>query len=202
MSIESWCTPEYYTWFMVGGILARPRFKGILGFTNTQRSNQIGTKLLNPMHITTTMYQQVTPRSIDHLIHTVDDEPNEEMEEGPKEDPREPTEEMEEDPEEYSKHDPNLYDPRDGGVMHIEDEHVPTAEDAHLKYGFIGNGKLTNPQSINRGLTIIWETMMMPQPGRRSSFFFEFPHKLFKVSCGLSLLYALWPPRYFHFFDF
>lgn len=66
--VESWCTHEYYTWFMMGGLLARPRYEGIFGFTNTQRSNQIGTELLNFMHISTTMYQQVTPGSIDHLI--------------------------------------------------------------------------------------------------------------------------------------
>ncbi|KAG5587967.1 hypothetical protein H5410_048401 [Solanum commersonii] len=78
-------------------------------------------------------YQQVTPRSIDHLIQAVDDEPNDEIEEDPEEDPREPTEEMEEDPEEYSEHDPNLYDPRDGGVMH-----VLTVKDAHSEYGSIG----------------------------------------------------------------
>ncbi|KAG5616372.1 hypothetical protein H5410_016196 [Solanum commersonii] len=105
---------------------------------------------------------------------------------------------MEEDREEYSEHDPNLYDPRDGGVMHIEVELVSIAEDAHSEYGSIGfdkredsnnwNGKSTNHQSICRGLTIIWGMMttMMLQPGRRSSFFFEFPHKLFKVSYGLS----------------
>ncbi|KAH0632836.1 hypothetical protein KY284_035622 [Solanum tuberosum] len=98
MGVESWCTPEYYTWFMIGGILTRPSYEGILGFTDTQRSNQIGMELLNLMHITTTMYQQVTPRSIDHLMQAVDDEPNEEMEKDPEEDPREPTEEMEEDP--------------------------------------------------------------------------------------------------------
>ncbi|KAG5571811.1 hypothetical protein H5410_061577 [Solanum commersonii] len=97
-----------------------PSYEGILGFTDTQRSNQIGTELLNLMPITTTMYHQA-----------VDDEPNEEMEEDPEKDPRKPTEEMEEDLEEYSEHDPNLSDPRDGGVMHIENEHVPTAEDAH-----------------------------------------------------------------------
>ncbi|KAH0752055.1 hypothetical protein KY285_005203 [Solanum tuberosum] len=57
MGVESWCTPEYYTWFMMGGILARPSYEGTLGFTNTQRSNQIGTELLNLIHITTTMYQ-------------------------------------------------------------------------------------------------------------------------------------------------
>ncbi|KAH0769773.1 hypothetical protein KY290_013755 [Solanum tuberosum] len=138
MGVESWCTPEYYAWFMIGGILARPSYEGILGFTDTQRSKRISMELLNLMHITTTMYQQVTPRSIDHLIQAVDDEPNEEMEEDPEEDPREPTEEMEEDPEEYSEYDSNLYDPRDGGVMHIEDEHVPTIEDAHSEYGSIG----------------------------------------------------------------
>lgn len=54
--VESWCTHEYYTWFMMGGLLARPRYEGIFGFTNTQRSNQIGAELLNLMHITTTMY--------------------------------------------------------------------------------------------------------------------------------------------------
>ncbi|KAG5616508.1 hypothetical protein H5410_016332 [Solanum commersonii] len=98
---------------------------------------------------------------------------------------------MEEDPEEYSEHDPNLYDPRDGGVMHIEDEHVPIVDDAHSKYEY------------HRVLTIMWTMMMiMLQSGRRLSFFFEFPHKLFKVPCGLSLLYALCPPLYFHFFGF
>ncbi|KAH0709464.1 hypothetical protein KY284_010891 [Solanum tuberosum] len=35
MGVESWCTPEYYTWFMMGGILARPTCDGILGFTDT-----------------------------------------------------------------------------------------------------------------------------------------------------------------------
>ncbi|KAH0642207.1 hypothetical protein KY290_033805 [Solanum tuberosum] len=114
MGVESWCTPEYYTWFMMGGILARPSYEGILGFTDTKRSNQIGMELLNLMHITTTMYRR--------WPH--------EMEEDPEEDPREPTKEMEEDPEEY--------DPRDGGVMHIEDELVPTVEDAHSEYGSIG----------------------------------------------------------------
>ncbi|KAG5605391.1 hypothetical protein H5410_026883 [Solanum commersonii] len=152
---ESWCTPEYYTWFMMGGILARPSCDGILGFTDTQRSNQIGTELFNLMHITTIMYHQVTPRSVDHLIQAVDDEPNEEMEKDPEEDPREPTEEMEEDSKGYSEYDPNLYDPRDGGVMHMENEPVPIVEDTHSKYSFIGfdkredlnnwNGRSTNP---------------------------------------------------------
>uniref|UniRef100_M1DGE9 Uncharacterized protein n=1 Tax=Solanum tuberosum TaxID=4113 RepID=M1DGE9_SOLTU len=141
-------------------------------------------------------------------------EPNEEMEEDPEEDPREPTEEMEEDPEKHSEHDPNLYDPRDGGVMHIEDEPVPIVEGAHSKYGSIGfdemedsttrNGKSTNPQSITRVLTMMWTMMMMMmlQLGRRSSFFFEFPHNFFKRPYDLSLLYALCPPLYFHFFGF
>ncbi|KAG5629334.1 hypothetical protein H5410_001051 [Solanum commersonii] len=57
MGVESWCTPEYYTWFMMGEILARPSYEGILGFIDTQRSNQIVMELLNLMHITTTMYQ-------------------------------------------------------------------------------------------------------------------------------------------------
>ncbi|KAH0672672.1 hypothetical protein KY290_024907 [Solanum tuberosum] len=78
------------------------------------------------------------PRSIDHLIQAVDDEPNEEIEEDPEEDPREPTKEMEGDSKGYSEHDPNLYNPRDGRVMHMEDEFVPTVEDAHSEYGFIG----------------------------------------------------------------
>ncbi|KAH0689362.1 hypothetical protein KY289_016720 [Solanum tuberosum] len=138
MKVESWCTPEYYTWFMMGGILARPSCDGILGFTDTQRSNQIGMELLNLMYITTSMYHQVTPRSVNHLIQEVDDEPNEEMEEDPEKDPREPTEEIEGDSKGYSEHDPDLYDPRDGGVMHMEDEPVPTVEDAHSKYGSIG----------------------------------------------------------------
>ncbi|KAH0746036.1 hypothetical protein KY285_007693 [Solanum tuberosum] len=97
MVVKSWCTPEYYTWFMMEGILARLSCDGILGFTDTQRSNQIGTELLNLMHITTTMYHQVTPQSVDHLIQAVDDEPNEKMKEDPEEDPREPIEEMEDD---------------------------------------------------------------------------------------------------------
>ncbi|KAG5586033.1 hypothetical protein H5410_046467 [Solanum commersonii] len=40
------------------GILARPSYEGISGFTDTQRSNQIGMEILNLIHITTTMYQQ------------------------------------------------------------------------------------------------------------------------------------------------
>ncbi|KAK4729648.1 hypothetical protein R3W88_022636 [Solanum pinnatisectum] len=59
MRVESWCTLEYYTWFMKGGILTRPSYDRILGFTDTQRSNQIGTELLNLMPITTTMYHQL-----------------------------------------------------------------------------------------------------------------------------------------------
>ncbi|KAG5571548.1 hypothetical protein H5410_061314 [Solanum commersonii] len=82
---------------MMGRILARPSCDGILGITNTQRSNQIGTELLNLMPITTTMYHQVTPRSIDHLIQSVDNELNKETEEDLEEDPKEPDEEMEED---------------------------------------------------------------------------------------------------------
>lgn len=35
MGVESWCTPEYYTWFMRGGILARPSYEGILEFIDT-----------------------------------------------------------------------------------------------------------------------------------------------------------------------
>ncbi|KAG5590752.1 hypothetical protein H5410_041266 [Solanum commersonii] len=128
------------------------------------------------------------------------------MEEDPEEDPREPTEDMEDDPEEYLEHDPNLYDHRDGGVMHIEDKLVPRTKDAHSEYGKIqttGSRKSTNPQSISRGLTMTWEMIMtMPQHGRRLSFFFEFPHKLLKGSYDLSLLYALRPPLYFHFFGF
>ncbi|KAH0729920.1 hypothetical protein KY289_001108 [Solanum tuberosum] len=138
MGVESWCTPEYYTWFMMGGILARPSYEGVLEFTDTQISNQIGTDLLNLMHITITMYHQVTPWSIDHLIHVVDDEPNEEIDKDLEEDPREPTEEMEGDSKGYSEHDPKLYDPRDGGVMNKEDEPVPTVEVAHSEYGSIG----------------------------------------------------------------
>ncbi|KAG5599158.1 hypothetical protein H5410_030528 [Solanum commersonii] len=126
---------------MMGGILARPSCDGILGFTNTKRSKQIGTELLNLMHITTTIYHQVTPRSVEHLIQAVDNEPNEEMEEDLKEDPKEPTEEMEEDSKGYSKHDPNLYDPRDGAVIHMETEPVPTIEDTHSEYGSIGFDK-------------------------------------------------------------
>ncbi|KAH0669656.1 hypothetical protein KY285_023821 [Solanum tuberosum] len=141
MGIESWCTPEYYTWFMMGGILSRPRCDRILGFTDTQRSNQIGTEILNLMPITITMYHQVTPRPVHHLIQAVDDEPKEEMEEDPGEDPKEPTEEMEEDPEEYSEHNRNLYDHRDGGVMYIENEPVLIAEDAHSEYGSVGFDK-------------------------------------------------------------
>ncbi|KAG5595876.1 hypothetical protein H5410_037108 [Solanum commersonii] len=58
---------------------------------------------------------------------------------------------MEEGSEEYSENDPNLYHPR-----------------------MEKNGRSTNPQSINQGLTMTWELMMtMPQPGRRSSFFFD-----------------------------
>ncbi|KAK6775741.1 hypothetical protein RDI58_026742 [Solanum bulbocastanum] len=68
MGVESWCTLEYYTWFMMGGILARPSCDGILGFTDTQRSNKIGTEILNLMPITTTMYNHVTAWSVDHLI--------------------------------------------------------------------------------------------------------------------------------------
>ncbi|KAH0655160.1 hypothetical protein KY285_030042 [Solanum tuberosum] len=211
IGVESWCTPEYYTWFMIGGILARPSYEGILGFTDTQRSNQIGMELLNLMHITTTMYQQVTPRSIDHLIQAVDDERNEEMEEDPEEDPRKPTEEMEDDLEEYSEHDPNLYDPRDGGVKHIKDEHVPTVEDAHSEYGSIGFDE--REDSNNWEWKIDESSEYQPgtyydlggddaQPGRRSSFFFEFPKKLLKRPYDLSLLYALWPPLYIHFFGF
>ncbi|KAG5575981.1 hypothetical protein H5410_056115 [Solanum commersonii] len=153
MGVESWCTPEYYTWFMMGGILARPSYEGILGFTNTQRSNQIGMELLNLMHITTTMYHQVTPQSIDHLIQAIDDEPNEEMEEDPEEDPKEPIEEMEGDSEGYSEHDHNLYDPRDGGVMHMEDEAIPTIEDAHSKYGSIGFDEREDSNNWNRRST-------------------------------------------------
>ncbi|KAG5599487.1 hypothetical protein H5410_030857 [Solanum commersonii] len=145
---------------MMGGILTRPSCDRILGFTFTQKSNQIGIELLNLMPITTTMYHHMTPWSVDHLIQVVDDELKEEMEEDPEEDPREPTEEMEEYLEEYSKHGPNLYnlyDPRDGGVMHMENELVPTAKNSHSEYGSIGsmkgkiqtigNGRSTNPQS-------------------------------------------------------
>lgn len=109
MGVKSWCTPEYYAWFMMGGILARPTYEGTLGFTDTQRLDKIGSELLNLMHITTTMYHQLTPRSIDHVIQVVDDETNEEMEEYPKDDPRETIDEMEEDPEEYSEHDPTCF---------------------------------------------------------------------------------------------
>ncbi|KAG5576042.1 hypothetical protein H5410_056176 [Solanum commersonii] len=79
---------------MMRGIFTRSSCDGILGFKDTQRSNQIGTELLNLIHITTTMYHQVTPWCVDYLIHAVDDEPNEDMEEDPEEDPREPTEEI------------------------------------------------------------------------------------------------------------
>ncbi|KAG5580223.1 hypothetical protein H5410_050850 [Solanum commersonii] len=82
MRVESWCTPEYYTVFMMGGILARPSYYGILGFMDTQRSNQIGMELLNLTPITITMYH-----------HAVDDEPEEEMEEDLEEDSKEPTKE-------------------------------------------------------------------------------------------------------------
>ncbi|KAH0658057.1 hypothetical protein KY289_026805 [Solanum tuberosum] len=36
MGVESWFTPEYCTWFMMGGILTRPSCDRILGFTFTQ----------------------------------------------------------------------------------------------------------------------------------------------------------------------
>uniref|UniRef100_M1DBP3 Uncharacterized protein n=1 Tax=Solanum tuberosum TaxID=4113 RepID=M1DBP3_SOLTU len=133
------------------------------------------------------------------------------MEEDPEEDPRKPTEEMEEDLEEYSEHDPNLYDPRDGGVKHIEDEHVPIVEHAHSEYGSIGFDE--REDSNNWEWKIDESSEYQPgtyydlggddaQPGRRSSFFFEFPQKLLKRPYDLSLLYALWPPLYIHFFGF
>ncbi|KAG5591490.1 hypothetical protein H5410_042004 [Solanum commersonii] len=160
MGVESWCTPEYYTWFMMGGILVRSSYEGILGFTNTQRSNQIGMELFNLMHITTTKYQQVTPRSINHLIQAVDDEPNEEMEEVPEEDRRELTEEMEGDSEGYLEH-----DPRDGEVMHMEDEPTPTIEDAHLEYGSIGFDEREDPNN--------WEWKVDESPVYHPELFYD-----------------------------
>lgn len=142
------------------------------------------------MHITTTMYHQVTPRSVDHLIQVVDDEPNKEMEENLEEEPREPTEEIEGDSEGYSEKDPNLYDPRDGGMMHMEDEPVPTVEDAYSEYGSIGlmkgkiqttgNGRSTNPQRTTQGHFMMGT--MTVTVGRLS-----FSSSLLKVPYGLSL---------------
>ncbi|KAH0742961.1 hypothetical protein KY290_030954 [Solanum tuberosum] len=118
------------------------------------------------------------------------------MEEDPEEDPRKPTEEMEEDLVEYSEHNPNLYDPRYGGVMHIEDEHVPTVENAHSEYGSTGFDE--REDSNNWEWKINESSEYQPgtfydlgdddsQLGRRSSFFFEFPHKLLKRRYDLSL---------------
>ncbi|KAG5620495.1 hypothetical protein H5410_005713 [Solanum commersonii] len=35
IGVESWCTLKYYTWFIIGGILTRPNYEGIFGFTDT-----------------------------------------------------------------------------------------------------------------------------------------------------------------------
>ena len=67
----------------MGGVHVRPTCGGILRFTDGQRSNQIGTKLLNLMLITTTMYHQVTPQSVDHLFQAIHDESNDGTEEDP-----------------------------------------------------------------------------------------------------------------------
>uniref|UniRef100_M1DEL5 GA23897 n=1 Tax=Solanum tuberosum TaxID=4113 RepID=M1DEL5_SOLTU len=110
-------------------------------------------------------------------------DPKEDLEEDPKEDPEEePEENPEEDPEEDLEEDPeedleeevwedhmevsemgsNVYDPRDGRFIDIS------------------SMALKSLQSITRVLTMMWTMMMMMlQPGHRSSFFFEFPHKLF-----------------------
>ncbi|KAG5579759.1 hypothetical protein H5410_050386 [Solanum commersonii] len=87
---------------------------------------------------------EVTPRSVDHLIQAVDNEPEEKMEEDPEEDLREPTEEMEKDPEEHSENDPNLT------TQHAPvDNRVPPAFPAAVK---------TNPDLSNHDPTI--STMM------------------------------------------
>ncbi|KAG5575547.1 hypothetical protein H5410_055681, partial [Solanum commersonii] len=98
--------PQYYTWFMIGGILTRPSYVGNLGVHRHPKVKSNWYEVLNRIHITTTMYQQRDPIGLSTISYAVDDEPNDEMEEDLEEDPREPTDEMEEDPEEDPKEDP------------------------------------------------------------------------------------------------
>lgn len=66
---------------MARGNLARASYAGILGITDLQGMKKIRNEILHLMPIT-------TPRSIDHLIHLVDNEA-EEMEKDLEEDPEE-----------------------------------------------------------------------------------------------------------------
>ncbi|XP_060206255.1 uncharacterized protein LOC132633833 [Lycium barbarum] len=82
MGDESWCTPEYYAWYNVGGLTLLPTEDGFDGLTD----------------------DEVVPGSVNHLIQLVEEEdpvePEDEMEEDPEEEPTEPDEPMEENPEE------------------------------------------------------------------------------------------------------
>ncbi|MCE0482152.1 hypothetical protein HAX54_040599 [Datura stramonium] len=105
--VGSWCILEYYAWLTMGGPLARASTAGIPGISGDRRERQIAMELVHILPISTHLYQQVIPSSLDHLIQPVDHNNNME------EDPIEPTETIEEDPKEYLE----IYDPRDGGIM-------------------------------------------------------------------------------------
>ncbi|KAG5595213.1 hypothetical protein H5410_036445 [Solanum commersonii] len=74
--------------------------------------------VLPRMGFNTSMYNQIIPRSIDHLIQVVEEEedPKEDLEEDPEENLEEdPEEEVEEDHMEVFEMVSNIYDPRDEG---------------------------------------------------------------------------------------
>ncbi|KAG5620259.1 hypothetical protein H5410_005477 [Solanum commersonii] len=122
----------------------------------------------------------IVPGSINYLIQVVEEE--EEDEEDPKEDPEEdlekdPDEDPEEDPEEgwrkttwrFPEMDSNIYDPRDEGVIDMFPERGPNESPEYHSGPYYDGDDDDGLSSLN------------------------FFHKLLKVPCGLSLLYALWP---------
>ncbi|KAM3355809.1 protein SHORT ROOT IN SALT MEDIUM 1-like [Capsicum galapagoense] len=105
MGGNAYCTPKYYTWYRLEGIIAQPSLKSLQGLADIHRTDQIRDQLLHLSPVTTAMYEQVIPGSMDNLIPAVDDELEEEMEKDPEEDPKKIEEDPEKDPEEDPEED-------------------------------------------------------------------------------------------------
>lgn len=91
------------------------------------------------VELMTPIQNKIVPRSMDHLIQKVEEDPDEDPEEVPQEDLEEDLEEeLEEDPEE-------------GGAMHVGDGPIPVARDNNFEYESIGfyhiEGLETGPSS-------------------------------------------------------
>ncbi|MCE3214621.1 hypothetical protein HAX54_052901 [Datura stramonium] len=129
LSIEetNWCTPDYYSWFNIGGHRVPPSVVGYDG-TNVSR--------LRKPHDTGDEIDPELPRTEEDPIE--EDLEKHPVEEDPEEDPIK--ENLEEDPEgdpieenltkEEPEEDPSIYDLSDGGIMEMgpgeEPENVQT----------------------------------------------------------------------------